>query len=907
MKQRLRILALLLIFNFQFSMFNCALAQDENAAFYIYRNDGDFDGFFYDEIVRMGYSKFDLDSVEYDVYVVQEIETKDSLYRIPLAAIDSIGFQQPEIKLNPRLKVMDDVGLSPYVNHVLRDDNYIVLNTSTPADLLPKEGDVLVGLNDYKYGPGGYSGKVTSVVKKNQGYTVQCVPLQDLSDVFVQFITTERIGKDKQGNVRRRIAGFDNNGCLKVNRSEGNSDITLLNLSGTLQKEWKPNDKTSITLGLNLGGELKLSMVYNITWTRLFVKLMFSESFEVGASVKAAVETGGEETFPYATGTDVEIKFPAALPMFGVKPVPKAFVRAKGELNATVNFPKFKWGSTQTIIFDSKAEKFMTGYLTDKDHPGEDEDLLSGMSGGFAWNGFFQTGIKEDATVNTNSWFRGIFYASYGMEIYAGPKLEGEVNLSVDGLMDNGAYGMLKDSKIEYSVFSVDLENKARMKYLWHDPEERTFWSSTKKFGTSTWYLFPDFKKTDVDYNEATNTLTAAVHPRRQVFWKSWVGARLFDISNRNDIRQVADNFNESESYNFFNTFNEYKATFQVLRAGHYRVMPALRTLGCVVLDYGNAEDVDILPTLNVQGKKEFVFDAGSHNQSITFTTNAPRVEVRTWYAEYDDDDNLRYYGMSESDGWISAIESSDETTQGSHNITLLVDKNSGFVGREGIVVIGVHDGTDLWKRDTIYVRQYGGGTFAKANITIGSNVKYSGDKDYTGWSTNTEFENGIEFIPVHAMRDGDMITIVGDTTVTTKSSSDKSNSIMISKLSLNLTIDSSHGKMRIISGTCSGETTSNDNSQYPYGSHEWIYIYERRTHFESAFRGYATTSSGRQHVSYLTKYDGSYSQYSKEQTSYTDWELRETRRNYTCRMIPKEEGQHPDWNNTFNVTFYSK
>ena len=33
-------------------------AQD---AFYIYRNDGNFDGFFYDQVKRMGVSKIDLE------------------------------------------------------------------------------------------------------------------------------------------------------------------------------------------------------------------------------------------------------------------------------------------------------------------------------------------------------------------------------------------------------------------------------------------------------------------------------------------------------------------------------------------------------------------------------------------------------------------------------------------------------------------------------------------------------------------------------------------------------------------------------------------------------------------------------------------------------------------------------
>ena len=89
-------------------------AQD---AFYIYRNDGDFNGFFFDEIVRMSYSKTDLEGEEHNEYVVQEIETKDSLYRIPLAAIDSIGFQQPEIKINPRVRIIERCELKQYLEY----------------------------------------------------------------------------------------------------------------------------------------------------------------------------------------------------------------------------------------------------------------------------------------------------------------------------------------------------------------------------------------------------------------------------------------------------------------------------------------------------------------------------------------------------------------------------------------------------------------------------------------------------------------------------------------------------------------------------------------------------------------------------------------------------------------------
>ena len=71
-------------------------AQTVGDAFYIYRNDGGFNAFFRDEVDSIAYSYYDADSVYYNDIVTQVIYTPDSIYRIPLAAIDSVGFVQPE-------------------------------------------------------------------------------------------------------------------------------------------------------------------------------------------------------------------------------------------------------------------------------------------------------------------------------------------------------------------------------------------------------------------------------------------------------------------------------------------------------------------------------------------------------------------------------------------------------------------------------------------------------------------------------------------------------------------------------------------------------------------------------------------------------------------------------------------
>ena len=180
------------MFNVQFSMFNELRAQEiEDAeAFYIYRNDGDFNGFFYDDVIRMRYSKFDLDSVEYDVYVVQEIETKDSLYRIPLCAIDSVSFVQPDIEFNPKVRHMDVLGMSDYVVSV--DGMTLTFDAALPSALKPRDGDVLLGFTGILE-ENGFGGRVKTVSSSGDGLVVTCEQLEKFSVIFKRFISVEEV------------------------------------------------------------------------------------------------------------------------------------------------------------------------------------------------------------------------------------------------------------------------------------------------------------------------------------------------------------------------------------------------------------------------------------------------------------------------------------------------------------------------------------------------------------------------------------------------------------------------------------------------------------------------------------------------------------------------------------------
>ena len=155
------------------------MAQTIGEAFYIYRNDGQTNGFLRWEVDSIVFSHYDADSLYYDEIVTQLIYTADSLYRIPLAAIDSVGFVTPETKYKPGVINLSDQ-LMPYVTAC--DSLTITFNSSMPSTLMPKVGDRLMTLEMNDFFPAAFAGQVAAV----EGYKVMCsrVSLEDIFETY---------------------------------------------------------------------------------------------------------------------------------------------------------------------------------------------------------------------------------------------------------------------------------------------------------------------------------------------------------------------------------------------------------------------------------------------------------------------------------------------------------------------------------------------------------------------------------------------------------------------------------------------------------------------------------------------------------------------------------------------------
>lgn len=472
------------------------LAQD---AFYIYRNDGDFNGFFFDEIVRMGYSKTDLEGEEHDVYVVQEIETKDSLYRIPLAAIDSIGFQQPEIRINPRVRIIEQCELKDYYTdgYVMGEEVYVFFD-NLPDASKPKVGDVLIktvsSMDDF-YSGRGYS-CVVDRVEFFEPNTVMAVGhfVTDPGEVFDQFISVEDVTIDEQGKARRRLAGWHPE--KGVRHDPKKIGITPIDFDINLTQEWNPAENIKVAIDAKLGLKVSLRATYDIGWSKLYVKL----NQEVTTKTQASATLGLKADFWKELDDIVqlpELIFPAACPIFGVNPYPSLFFHAWGEISASVKLSEAELTIGNEIIFNTDWA-FPVDFSIYVDTPErKDEDkVISVEDTSIKFAGSMQAGIKACIDVGTANWVQKIIKGNVGFYAYIGPQIDAQLELQTKWFDSPNVnlYTVLRQAEVDVSLLSVNLEAKATARALWGEEQEKTFLTKDWKFLCDTLLFVPRFK-----------------------------------------------------------------------------------------------------------------------------------------------------------------------------------------------------------------------------------------------------------------------------------------------------------------------------------------------------------------------------------------------------------------------------
>lgn len=302
------------------TMFGIALpmsAQNKQKqdALYIYRNDGGFNGFFYGEIDRFEYSKVDTFGVEHDDFVVQEIWARDTVYRIPINAIDSIGFVTPEnvYKADVAFTTESDIW-----NYVIKSDSltHFVLSANTPSSLIPKVGDKITKTEKTSNLPYGIYGQVVSVDKRADGIAVifDEIPVGELFDEYTGKFAIRSVPDGDNASSRALIdVSWDEEGIKEISHE-------VLSLSDFLQWVKRGGTYNFDEKGnFSVGGDFKVK--WKTTSIANFHKVGFIRSNVVlGEHINLHIEK--EVTSDFNFNLDGSVNFNAQLPFNPKVPLP---------------------------------------------------------------------------------------------------------------------------------------------------------------------------------------------------------------------------------------------------------------------------------------------------------------------------------------------------------------------------------------------------------------------------------------------------------------------------------------------------------------------------------------------------------------------------------------------------------
>lgn len=668
-----------------------ALAQDENAAFYIYQNDGHFDGFFYDQVQKITYSRVDTAGIEWDDYVSQEIVTEDSTYRIMLSAIDSVGFVQPEIKYNPKVRFMRDEGMMAYLISV--DDMMLTFSTDMPESLRPKKGDVL-SCPDIDGNLTAFVGKVVTCYEFDDQLIVQCAYITDPTEVYQQFISVEEVLSNReQGEVRRRIAGIK-----QPLRFEGNfTDYGLVNFNFDFEHDWNLSEHWNLQTVIHGGFGIKASLVYKINLTEFYLKAELKEAIEFGAKIAVDGHLEGEfgvENIPILGDIAkrfTRIPFPANMPIMYAKVNPEPFIRGEAHLNVGLNTGVALKVFRQSIEIFDHSPFINIRLLADKGERLEGTFALQAEL-----NGMAQIGVKFQLKVGLEDWFKKVYEAEIGETVYSGPKLTGSFLLSTSNDYKNGFYEAFKDTKLNLSLYSFDNEIKAKtIPRLWNGQSHELKYTRSFSFYDIPMTLFPTIKGLTYDVKgEHKNTIAASIGEiSGDVFWPQEIGIALYD----KDDRVYKEKF--SDGTYFLNTFNSFSTEFTDVEPGNYRVRPVIRLKGQLQLTpvYKEEQKVAIgAPMLSViPSSIDFDEDGGSRPVGIITSYNDP-VQCTT------------------EASWIKA-----NVDPSGSSLSVEVEQNPTFDFRKAKVYVWQALSTGETLRDTLTVNQYGEITVSKKSVNF--------------------------------------------------------------------------------------------------------------------------------------------------------------------------------------------
>ena len=527
----------------------------QEKAIYIYRNDGTFNGFLNNEIDSLVYSRIDVDSVEHDEYVVQEVWTADSIYRIPLAAIDSVSFNAPLPVIKSDVKFITE----DYVPYIVKVDGLTIsFKDDTPTSLLPTIGTVLV--SDFYDEPFeyGFAGRVvnSSVNGKTLDFICEDVVLTDIYERLISVGNCESTNPQNSMSRARRINSSDQKYFDIGTFSTDIGPVTVEN-NPTVKMSW---------------------VIFIEPYIHPTVAITFTHTHNLSLSINSKIDGEHEPEPKWLDEASFlkQIKFlkggyiPITTPIPGLYGKIRfgAFWSAHGDIDLSATFSGsltfvngFKWDETGFVPVNRISKKEMN-------RPEISLNMNGSIEGGIAMQ--IVSGVGTDKL------------ASMNLTLRLGPQVAVNFKASDDGIQYGGWnwYSSLKDSQLNinaYAKFSAGYKTfldqfMGKNEYENHSVPLVTWTKPIKK-----WYFLPEFTKPEYTDGRQENVIISTI-PSRDLAKSVSLGFALFD----NENQLVEKKYNEV-NYRLESEwpFNNMQLTFENLKKGvDYTCYPIVKIFG---------------------------------------------------------------------------------------------------------------------------------------------------------------------------------------------------------------------------------------------------------------------------------------------------------------------------------------
>ena len=561
-----------------FAAFLCG-AQAQNDALFVYRNDGAIHGFLRADIDSMVCSQIDLDSLLHADYVVQEIWTADSVYRIPLAAIDSISFVTPPTIYKEGVTKIEE-SLLPYV--VGADSLTLKLKSETPSYLLPQTGDLLVLLEGCEVLPYGFAGKVETVNTLGDCVEVVCEQTY-IEDVFDSYCSVQTMAgyAEESGNASSQRSPSDpNRVTFNPNDWEFHFGPYTFSLSGDLNQKLVPDGN----LALKGGGSSSITVEPTL---RIHTFLIVFE--EQGTYFNCSITGNLEVTSQTSAYGGLEWEHEFLNPVFNV-PIPRTgglvnfyfnpglFVRASATITSTLtDYRNYTFG--MAYDYSSKGENVVKPSLGGR-LASSSTDMEGSIDGSAAWGAYVETGFNLLSREISRVCVRG----EYGMQLSGNFVLR---NTDIENAeRETVLYERLKASSLELGPFVnaslIASVATSQAGLTWQMSEAREQWDLVPTFSNTRLTHTPGSATSADAYTELSGNCLLPMP----------VGYKLFDA----DMNEVAD---YDASVNYTNQTSRLEHSFGSLNQGEdYTVYPTVKFFGYEMLATPSAELTNAHPVI---------------------------------------------------------------------------------------------------------------------------------------------------------------------------------------------------------------------------------------------------------------------------------------------------------------------